>query len=289
MAASKNEKLLGKLGSFLNFSLIKGVPVRPTVQPQRRQPPAAATAPAARLEEVKPGRGWVPPVLDVNEVHVADLAELVDRNVGDLAVRGYTVIHPGASEIDIADIIGNISGGGGGGDGGENEGKGGLGTTPARDDPGNFAEGGSFPFWLLLLAILTVALLGWAGNSAWLTIPANVWFGMLLIAVALMFWFGFSRATYTLRAGLASAIFVVFLGVLLFPTAFTDEIDADMRKELVNAFQLVMAFYFGTEGAVQAVKAWRGGAGSGGDLDNNPTAPAAGAGAGAGGGTATGG
>ena len=95
---------------------------------------------------------------------------------------------------------------------------------------------------------------------------------MLLIAVALMFWFGFSQATYTLRAGLASAIFVVFLGVLLFPNAFTDEINEDMRKELVNAFQLVMAFYFGTEGAVQAVKAWRGG-GSGGDLDNNPTAP----------------
>ena len=113
MAASEKKKLLGKLGSFLNFPLVKGVPVRPTLQPQRRQPQAAATAPAARLEEVEPGRGWVPPVLDVNEVHVADLAELVDRNMGDLAVRGYMVLHPGASEIDIADIMGKISGGGG--------------------------------------------------------------------------------------------------------------------------------------------------------------------------------
>lgn len=299
------------LVAFLTRPLVKGVPVRrPSRRQQLRKPQGAAPSPAAatRLEEVVPGHGWSPPVLNVDELHVGDLRELMNsQHVGDLALRGYTVIRPGQSGINIDDVIGNLTGGagasgaapGGGGAGqpptptggaaggasasdsdgsdgsdGDDSGDREASTTPAPTDAGQFVEGGSFPLWLLLAAILSVLLLGWAGNSHWLNIPANVWFGMLLIEVAVMFWFGFSQATYTLRAGLASAIFIVFLGVLLFPDAFTSQIDDEMRKEFVNAFQLVLAFYFGTEGAVQAVKAWRGEAGAGGDLDNNtPAAP----------------
>ena len=96
----------------------------------------------------------------------------------------------------------------------------------------------------------------------------DVWFTLALGAIAMLFLVAFSRATSTVRAGLAASISVVFFGLLLFPLNFTARIPADMRGELVNAWQLVLIFYFGTEGTVQAIKVLRPGTseGVGGDL-----------------------
>lgn len=96
----------------------------------------------------------------------------------------------------------------------------------------------------------------------------DVWFTLAIGAIAMLFLVGFSRATNTVRAGLAASISVVFFGLLLFPVNFTQRIPTDMRSELIHAWQLVLIFYFGTEGAVQAIKVLRpeGGASVGGDL-----------------------
>lgn len=71
---------------------------------------------------------------------------------------------------------------------------------------------------------------------------------------AILLLYAFARGTGTLRAGLAAAISLVFLGILLFPLSFTTNIPEDMRTELVTAWQWVVIFYFGSEAAVQAWK-----------------------------------
>jgi hypothetical protein len=96
---------------------------------------------------------------------------------------------------------------------------------------------------------------------------ADMWLTLGLGLVGLIFLVGFSKVSGTLRAGLAAAISVTFMGLLLFPVAFTSRIPADMRGELVTAWQWVIAFYFGSEAAVQAVKVLRpAGSTAGGDL-----------------------
>jgi hypothetical protein len=82
----------------------------------------------------------------------------------------------------------------------------------------------------------------------------DLWLTWGVGGAALLSLFFFARATGTLRAGLAAAISVVFLGILLFPTYFTARIPPDMRAELVKAWQWVILFYFGSEAAVQAWK-----------------------------------
>jgi hypothetical protein len=99
----------------------------------------------------------------------------------------------------------------------------------------------------------------------------QLWLTLGLGLIALMFLTGFAKATGTLRAGLAASISVVFLGLLLFPTAFTYALPADMRGELIGAWQWVIAFYFGSEAAVQAFKVWKPAAAAvGGDVTPPP-------------------
>lgn len=101
------------------------------------------------------------------------------------------------------------------------------------------------------------------GVSAWSLLGGtlarpDLWLTVGVGGAALIFLYEFSRATGTVRAGLAVAISVVFLGLLLFPTTFTARIPADMRSELVTAWQLVVLFYFGSEAAVQAFRIVKG-------------------------------
>jgi hypothetical protein len=84
----------------------------------------------------------------------------------------------------------------------------------------------------------------------------QLWLTLGLGLTSLIFLTGFAKATGTLRAGLAAAISVVFLGLLLFPTQFTGRLPADMRTQLVEAWKWVIAFYFGSEAAVQAIKVY---------------------------------
>lgn len=82
----------------------------------------------------------------------------------------------------------------------------------------------------------------------------DFWLTIALGWSALIIMYAFAKVTGTLRAGLAAAISVVFLGLLLFPATFTVRIPSDMRAELVTAWQWVVIFYFGSEAAVQAWK-----------------------------------
>lgn len=114
--------------------------------------------------------------------------------------------------------------------------------------------------------------IGW-GDLAGIFGQPELWLTLGLGLTALMFLTGFAKATGTLRAGLAAAISVVFLGLLLFPVAFTYQLPADMRSELVEAWQWVIAFYFGSEAAVQAFKVWKPQAAAiGGDTATTPAA-----------------
>ena len=96
----------------------------------------------------------------------------------------------------------------------------------------------------------------------------DLWLTVGVGGSALLFFIAFAQATGTIRAGLAASISVVFLGLLLFPAAFTARIPADMRSELVEAWKWVILFYFGSEAAVQAAKIVSPGSPSaGGDLE----------------------
>jgi hypothetical protein len=92
----------------------------------------------------------------------------------------------------------------------------------------------------------------------------ELWLTLGVGGSALFIFAAFARATGTVRAGLAAAVSIVFLGLLLFPSAFTSRIAPDMRIELVSAWKWVIVFYFGSEAAVQAWKI------------ANPNSPAAG-------------
>lgn len=94
------------------------------------------------------------------------------------------------------------------------------------------------------------------GPGAWADalLRPDLWFTIGIGGVAIVLIYVFARNTGTLRAGLAAAITIVFLGLLLFPSIFTARIPVDMRSELVTAWQWVVIFYFGSEAAVQAWK-----------------------------------
>ena len=82
----------------------------------------------------------------------------------------------------------------------------------------------------------------------------DMWLAAGLGSVAICMLFIFSRVTGTLRAGLAASISVVFFGMLLLPSTVTFGLPDDLETELVKAWGLMIAFYFGSEAAVQAVK-----------------------------------
>lgn len=91
-------------------------------------------------------------------------------------------------------------------------------------------------------------------------------------AIALLFLVNFSKATSTVRAGLAASITVVIFGLVLFPRGLTSLGDVGLRSQLVDAWKLIIAFYFGTEGAVQALRVLKPGSGTpGGDLEGPAT------------------
>jgi hypothetical protein len=94
------------------------------------------------------------------------------------------------------------------------------------------------------------------GLSDWVDVftRPDLWLTIGLGGAAILLMYVFWKATRTLRAGLAAAVSIVFLGLLLFPAAFTARIPGDMRAELVTAWQWVIIFYFGSEAAVQAWK-----------------------------------
>lgn len=99
----------------------------------------------------------------------------------------------------------------------------------------------------------------------------DLWLTLGVGGSAIVMLYAFAHSTGTLRAGLAAAISLVFLGLLLFPTTFTARIPGDMRAELVTAWQWVVIFYFGSEAAVQAWKiSHPGGAKVGGDPAPDP-------------------
>lgn len=99
-------------------------------------------------------------------------------------------------------------------------------------------------------------------------VQPDFWLTVGLGGAALTTLFGFARATGTVRAGLAAAISVVFLGLLLFPSFFTARIETDLKSELVTAWQWVVLFYFGSEAAIQGWKVRHSeGAGVAGDLE----------------------
>lgn len=102
----------------------------------------------------------------------------------------------------------------------------------------------------------------------------DFWLTVGLGGGAIVTLFGFARATGTLRAGLAAAISVVFLGLLLFPTFFTARVGEDLKSELMTAWQFVIMFYFGSEAAIQAWKVVHPeGAAVAGDLGGSASGP----------------
>lgn len=108
----------------------------------------------------------------------------------------------------------------------------------------------------------TVGSIPWTDGIDWsdfltVLVRPDLWLTLGVGGAALLLLFGFARGTGTLRAGLAVAISTVFLGLLLFPQSFTLRIPADMRSELVTAWQWLILFYFGSEAAVQAWKVAR--------------------------------
>jgi hypothetical protein len=82
----------------------------------------------------------------------------------------------------------------------------------------------------------------------------DMWLAAGLGSIAICMLFIFSRVTGTLRAGLAASISVVFFGMLLLPSTVTFGLPDELEGELVDAWGLMIAFYFGSEAAVQAVK-----------------------------------
>ncbi len=84
-----------------------------------------------------------------------------------------------------------------------------------------------------------------------------LWFTIGIGMIALLVFGAFAAATGTVRAGIAASVSIVFLALLLFPAEFTAQVPGDLRQELVSAWQWVIAFYFGSEAAVQAFKAVR--------------------------------
>ena len=92
--------------------------------------------------------------------------------------------------------------------------------------------------------------------SVWIDVLTrpDLWLTIGLGTAAILCLFLFTKASGTMRAGIAAAVTIVFFGLLLFPTGFTNRIPADMRGELVSAWQWVVLFYFGSEAAVQAWK-----------------------------------
>jgi hypothetical protein len=85
-----------------------------------------------------------------------------------------------------------------------------------------------------------------AHPSAWLAIGVG--------ASALIAFFVLANRSDTLRAAIAAATTVAFLGLLLYPVWFSDAVDQGMREELVWAWTIIVVFYFGTEGAVQGTR-----------------------------------
>lgn len=83
------------------------------------------------------------------------------------------------------------------------------------------------------------------------------WLAVGLGVAAVLTLFVVARATGTLRAGLATSITLIVFGLLLFPGGLTAGLDAELRSEIINAWKVVVAFYFGSEAAVQAFKIFR--------------------------------
>ena len=82
----------------------------------------------------------------------------------------------------------------------------------------------------------------------------SLWLTLGVGGSALLIFGAFARLTGTQRAALAASVSIVFLGLLLFPAAFTGTVPSDLRIELIEAWKWVIVFYFGSEAAVQAFK-----------------------------------
>lgn len=80
------------------------------------------------------------------------------------------------------------------------------------------------------------------------------WLATGLGVLALSTLYVFAIGTGTLRTGIAASVTVVFLGLLLFPGYLTQAVPGDLRRELIDAWKLLIVFYFGSEAAVQAWK-----------------------------------
>lgn len=80
------------------------------------------------------------------------------------------------------------------------------------------------------------------------------WLALGLGGTAVFTLFSVARSTGTFRTGLATSVTLIFFGILLFPGGLTAGLDHDLRSELINAWKVVIAFYFGSEAAVQAFK-----------------------------------
>jgi hypothetical protein len=80
------------------------------------------------------------------------------------------------------------------------------------------------------------------------------WLALGLGGVAVVTLFTVARATGTFRTGLATSVTLIFFAILLFPGGLTAGLDHDLRSELINAWKVIIAFYFGSEAAVQAFK-----------------------------------
>lgn len=80
------------------------------------------------------------------------------------------------------------------------------------------------------------------------------WLALGLGVAAVLTLFSVARATGTFRTGLATSVTLIFFAILLFPGGLTAGLDHDLRSELINAWKVVVAFYFGSEAAVQAFK-----------------------------------
>lgn len=85
-------------------------------------------------------------------------------------------------------------------------------------------------------------------------IQPTFWLALGLGGAAVITLFSVARATGAFRTGLATSVTLIFFGILLFPGGLTAGLDHELRSELINAWKVVIAFYFGSEAAVQAFK-----------------------------------
>lgn len=108
-------------------------------------------------------------------------------------------------------------------------------------------------------------------------IQPALWLALGLGGAAVLTLFSVAHATGTFRTGLATSVTLIFFAILLFPGGLTAGLDHDLRSELINAWKVVISFYFGSEAAVQAFKVfYPTGRSVTGDVPDNGTPPATG-------------